>query len=374
MITATFSLHLPDIAPAITIAPAGCGRQGDYNLSGQDDQLIVNEALAAAPAGGAVVAILPGNVIISGPIRCGRDGITLVGSGAGERTGAVTTLSATGTRIVAGPAFTGPYLVEFARSDRARPLSHAAIRHLSIDGANLPNVTADGLYFSSFCGEIEDVNISRCPGNGLVVEGVGPTATAGKWQTYDCRYTGIRSRDNRGSGMVFGPHSPDSHSDRLMLYRNGEHGLVIGSASHQIGQVHAYNNGRHGVNVTAGTRSIVESAKVEQNGWSGLAIVGSSEVVVQTVRGKNNSAAGAGHAQVMLGAGAVYCTLAVVHLHDIAGEGGAVGLAPVGLQIAAWARDNVIGIARITEAASSGPAIDDKGLRTVIGVKAVEGA
>lgn len=358
--------------PPVSMGPAPSG--------GSNDDEAINQAIVQRKGR---VLLHPGVYRVSRPIEL-LDGQGLWGVGNGERTDSALANLSIGTRIEAADGFVGPAIVVAARPDGRRPLAGVTIRDLSIDGRGI-GFGINGLFFSSHRGLVSNVNISRCSGHGLVTQGVAADPSLipprPQWQTYDTRYEGIRSHDNGGHGILFGPHSPDSQSDDLMAFRNGGDGIRLQSSSKQIGRVHCYSNGENGLHYdNAGSRGQVAEAKLEQNGRSGLYVNGANGGIMflsfGMVEMKNNGGPIAGrydqlHINGNPGAvtGTYFGRLCVA---DITGEGGQTKMARYAVNIAnSYARDTHIASLHVENSAYLLAAMRDEGLRTLVALKRV---
>ncbi len=104
----------------------------DYSCDGTDDQTEINAAIAALPTNGGKVVLSEGTFNIASSILIQNDNVTMVGSGAGQRSG--TTQSGVGTKLLAQVGIaTAIVLVQRAANDR--PVYGALLRDFTVDGA-----------------------------------------------------------------------------------------------------------------------------------------------------------------------------------------------------------------------------------------------
>jgi hypothetical protein len=329
--------------------------------SSDDDITMLEAAYNKSIAG---LQLRPGIYRISRPLRLTRDGVSLHGVSNGERSDSYLGQLSIGTRIEPTDDFVGSALVIVARPTNDRPLAGVTVCDLSIDGRGVGNDIV-GLFLQSHRATIKDVNISRCSGHGLVVEGL-PT-----WQTYDNFYARIRSHHNGGDGIRFNANSPDSQATQLMSFHNGGHGVHMLSSSHQIGMAHAYNNGGNGLYLDGyGTRSMIGLVKAEQNGKSGVYLLGPViNAIMSVVRLKNNCQSGFGlYNQLHLSGSVIGTHITTLSIADISGEGASVAQAKYAVSLdSSQVRDTSIVDMRIESNAYSTAELLDAGQRTLIG-------
>lgn len=261
----------------------------DVVCDGTADQDSIMSAMADVPVGGGVVELLDGEFVTNAPIIWDRDNVTLRGQGAGDRKGSsLADTDAVGTRIRAASDFSGSDIIKIYREDETRPVAQTKLLDFVVDGDSIAG-PINGINILSFRNIVSRVSVYECTGYGIYVAGLNA------WNPYDCYYNQLQLAYNDLDGLHFAQYSPDAHMAQIICHTNGQDGLSMLGASHQVVGIHTYNNTRNGIRVAGGSvRHKIVNWKCEQSGQHGLFVTGATggvtDLQVVAANFKNNGA------------------------------------------------------------------------------------
>ena len=280
-------------------APLAWKEVAAYQCDGTNDQIEINNAIAALPTNGGSILLSPGTFNVSSSIVIEKDNISVFGQGTGQRTGA--TQTGVGTKIQAVAGLTTAVILVH-RSDSLRVVYGVHLENFTIDGAYIGTDT-NGVTFRSNRGFIQRVHIHRCTGYGVFVRGYTAAETGDvRWETYDtqlafvqigdCYNTGARETATAGGGFYAGLEASDLHIVGCVFFNNYDN-VRIGAGSQQFTNTHTYDAVRYNIWFdNAGSRTKLVNLKIEGAGNHGVLIdgttLGTSDIQIVGCNLKNN--------------------------------------------------------------------------------------
>lgn len=238
-------------------------KEAPYNARGNgstDDTAAIQAALNALPTTGGVVYLPPGRYKISSTLAVTQDNTTLIGAGAGNRIGS--TQVGTGSRIEAATGVTGS-LIGVQRTANDRTVYGVKIQDIAVDGNSI-GTSVDGILFRSVKGEIHNVAINNCTGNGIRVQGYsGWAAERNKFIACDSGY-------NTAAGIYFDSDAANNTITNCVFMQNQD-GLLTTQSSIIVSAAAFMSNTRYGAYLNnAGSRSRFAGCQFQQNANHGI--------------------------------------------------------------------------------------------------------
>lgn len=288
------------ITVASSTASSLSKQNADVICNGVSDQDNIMEAINSLSFGGKV-QLSEGTFFINSPIDVLHDAISIVGMGTGTRSDTQPEgLIAIGTRIQSTSGFTFtdvPAIIRVINSTRC--LGNVRLKDFSISGIRTD--TVNGLIFMSHRGLLDNITVSNCGGDGIIIKGI-PNG----WSTFDTFLRSIIVDHNVGNGIVLGDRCYDIHIVQAVVHTNDKNGILIEGSSEQIEDLHTYSNKGHNVIFTRGTGTKINNWKSENAGMNGLCIDSSTgaigNICVSNFNMKNNSSLGDGlYSDIYLG-------------------------------------------------------------------------
>ncbi len=250
------------IRVAASGASAASVGAAEYVCDGTGDQVEINAAIAALPSTGGVVVLSEGTFNIASSILIENDNVTLLGQGAGQRTGA--TQSGVGTKLKAASGI-ATAIVKVQRAADDRPVYGVLLRDFTVDG-NSQGTAVDGIIFRSNRGHIDHVHVHYCTGNGVRVKGYV------SWDTYDTQLSNVQVGDCTDTGILLDDNGTDVHILGAILYNSGYNIRLKGSSA-QITACHLYDATTNNIKFDGGgSRSKIVGCKIEGAGQHGINI------------------------------------------------------------------------------------------------------
>lgn len=270
-----------DVANTITVAATGSGggasatlvvaandasahsKSGaDYQCDGTGDQTEINNAIAALPSTGGRVQLTEGTFNIASSILIQNDNVTLIGAGAGQRTGG--TQTGVGTKLKAASGLTSAaVLVQRAANDR--PVYGVLLRDFTVDGNSI-GTAVDGIVFRANRAHIDHVHVHKCTGSGIRVQGYVT------WDTYDTIIAFAQVGDCTDTGIYLDTNGTDDHLTSCILYNNNYNIRLKGSSA-QITACHTYDATTNNIFFDGGgSRTKIVNCKIEGAGQHGINI------------------------------------------------------------------------------------------------------
>ncbi len=238
-------------------------KEAPYNARGNgstDDTAAIQAALDAVPSTGGVVYLPPGQYEISATLIITQDNTTLIGAGAGNRIGA--TQVGTGSRIEAAAGVTGS-VIRVQRTANDRTVYGVKIQDLAIDGDSI-GTNVDGILFRSVKGQIHNVTVNNCTGNGIRVQGYGG------WPAERNKFIASDSGYNTAAGIYFDSDAADNMITNCVFMQNQD-GLLTTQSSITATSSAFASNTRYGAYLNnAGSRSRFVGCRFQQNAHHGL--------------------------------------------------------------------------------------------------------
>jgi hypothetical protein len=238
-------------------------KEAPYNARGNgstDDTAAIQAAFDAVPATGGVVYLPPGQYEISSTLIITQDNTTLLGAGAGNRIGA--TQVGTGSRIEAAAGVTGS-VIKVQRTANDRTVYGVKIQDIAIDGDSIGS-NVDGVLFRSVKGEIHNVAINNCTGNGIRVQGYG------SWPAERNKFIACDSGYNTAAGIYFDSDAADNTITNCVFMQNQD-GLLTTQSSVIVSTAAFISNTRYGAYLNnAGSRSRFVGCRFQQNANHGI--------------------------------------------------------------------------------------------------------
>jgi hypothetical protein len=238
-------------------------KEAPYNARGNgstDDTAAIQAAFDAVPATGGVVYLPPGQYEISSTLIITQDNTTLLGAGAGNRIGA--TQVGTGSRIEAAAGVTGS-VIKVQRTANDRTVYGVKIQDIAIDGDSIGS-NVDGVLFRSVKGEIHNVAINNCTGNGIRVQGYG------SWPAERNKFIACDSGYNTAAGIYFDSDAADNTITNCVFMQNQD-GLLTTQSSVIVSTAAFISNTRYGAYLNnAGSRSRFIGCRFQQNANHGI--------------------------------------------------------------------------------------------------------
>lgn len=258
---------------AASDAPAVIKARADYVCTGTNDEVQINNALAA----GLAIALTEGTFILSAPVVISRDNAAL--TGAGFATVIKPAAGFTASAALNATGNTSKALVVVDNGSGTQPVGHVTLQNFRVDGNNVGSVAAPitGIYFRSYHGRLRDIKVQKTSGYGIVVEGYSG------WSTFDTMLVhctteltwlhGFYATGQRGEDLVFvscKALTAGRSSQAVTALGVGnvasQHGFALGGASQQLIGCHPYDNGGAGIAfLTSTARHKVIGCKVEGN-------------------------------------------------------------------------------------------------------------
>jgi len=233
-----------------------------YQCDGTDDQVQINQAIASLPATGGQVVLSDGTFNIASSILIENDNVTLVGAGAGQRSGA--TQIGIGTRLLAVSGITTA-IVKVQRVADDRPVYGVLLRDFTVDGALLGSAV-DGILFRANRAHIDHVHVHKATGSGVRVHGNV------SWDTYDTTLSYVHVGDCSDSGIFLDDNGTDVHVANCLLYNNN-YGIRLQGSSAQVTACHLYDSTTNNVFFDGGgSRTKIVGCKIEGAGQHGINI------------------------------------------------------------------------------------------------------
>jgi hypothetical protein len=200
------------ILVAASNAPARIANAADYLCTGTDDQVTINEAIAALPSGGGTVLLSSGVFQIAAPITITSSNVSLEGQGVGTQLQVPS-----GSNLNWVIALTGQYTVE------------CKLRRFFIQGS-YGDTNGHGIYISTPWGStdtqhvLEDIYVTNCPGHGVYVPAAADTRVL--------LFNRVHVKNVKGSGFYFAyPSQTDSVFTDCIADTCGQHGFFCGGAN-----------------------------------------------------------------------------------------------------------------------------------------------
>lgn len=234
-----------------------------YNARGNgsaDDTAAIQAALDAVPATGGVVYLPAGRYKVSSTLAITQDNTTLMGAGAGNRIGG--TQVGTGSRIEATAGVTA-VVVSVQRTANDRTVYGVKIQDIAIDGDTIGS-NVDGLLFKSVKGEIHNVAINNCTGNGIRVQGYNG------WPAERNKFIACDSGYNAAAGIYFDSDAADNTITNCVFLQNQD-GLLTTQSGISVSSATFVSNTRYGAYLNnAGSRSRFVGCRFQQNANHGI--------------------------------------------------------------------------------------------------------
>lgn len=238
-----------------------------YNARGNgstDDTAAIQAALNAVPTGGGIVYLPPGRYKITSSLVIQTDNTLLMGAGAGNRSGA--TQDGYGSRIEADAAFTGMPLIKIQRALLDRTVYGVKLRDLTVDGGNY-GTGVDGIYSETVRGELDNVAVHFCTGNGVKVVGYS------SWHASDNRFMACDFSYNGQAGVTFGANGDYNKLVGCILSNNTQDGMYLNQTGIQAEACDFYANARYGLFLDGGGhRSQFTGCKFRMNQQHGVVL------------------------------------------------------------------------------------------------------
>lgn len=358
---------------AASNASAAARATASYVCDGTADQVEINAALAALPAGGGSVRLSEGTFTLAAPIGTAKANSQLVGSGVDATTlrvvnaggasvnGTMVQLAhascslsfltvdgnkannAAQTAMTLVAAFAADILVDTVR------ITNSPAYGSSTTGANARymNCIADGCVLQGFIlrssGEAERVLalhcIARACADGFYVDS-GPVTLVGCVAISNTRYgfacgasvrmIGCEAVSNVDSGFLAGGQWVSVIGCRALL--NGTSGIQVTGTDVLVGGCHVIQNAQHGIYVTAARVQVVGCRVIDNStfsnfGFIGIVLNGTTDAFVDGNLVRQGSASANKQAQ---GISVVNSTNVLLGHNDVHNGGASAGLADSG--------------------------------------------
>lgn len=269
--------------------------KADFPCDGTADEVQLNLAVAALAATGGTIIVAPGTYNLAASWVIDKDSVTVIGGGVGGRQGAAST--GRGTFIKAATGVTTAVVLVKQAAD-VRPLQSVILRDLNVDGNSI-GAAVDGIYFSSFEGLVNHCHVHNCTGDGISVQGYGPTPGP-QWTTYDTIVSDCHCDHNTLAGVHLQVYAGDVHVLFNVIEDNSTHGIHLQAAGDQIVGGQIYSNTIHGIYLdNSGAQTQIQDVKIENNNQSAIyfdaTTTGPSQVMITgcgfrlNCRGANNT-------------------------------------------------------------------------------------
>lgn len=250
-------------------------KEAPYNARGNgttDDTAAIQAALDSLPVTGGIVYLPPGKYEISSTLLITQDNTTLIGSGAGNRIGA--TQQGAGSRIEAAAGVTGS-VVSVQRTLDDRTVYGVKIQDIGIDGDSVGS-NVDGLFFRSIRGEIHNVSVKNCTGNGIRIKGYA------SWKATSNKLIACDIGNNNTAGVFFDTDASDNIVNGNVLHDNQD-GMVNAQTGQIVNACDFLSNTRYGLFLdNGGSRSRFIGCRFRLNANHGVVLdsntVGFSDV------------------------------------------------------------------------------------------------
>lgn len=263
--------------------------EADLLCDGTADDVQINAAIQALPAGGGKIELSRGVFYLSDTIRIDRNNVTLQGAGAAPANTQSSGDTSGGTRLQATSELIGEGLKCETDAQHDHPPANATLHGVLLRDFTLDMMGygTDGIKFCSHRGLMDNIQVHSAPDNGIRVTGYST------WTTYDTMLAHCRVYACSEAGFLFDQYSPDLHMVSCVAGLGNKYGLRARSANHIISACHFYGSTQ--VNVffdDNGIFSKVVGCKMENSQQHGLQITCSttwvSGIIVQGCVFRNN--------------------------------------------------------------------------------------